>query len=279
MRFLSFIKNSFLSQLELFTIIPAPKHRFIPYKLSAWASPLIGAIIGVLVAFPIDTLYTNLYHYLTYYHDNSGTQIATNSKLFELFALLALCSLFAMIIQIIITGAIHEDGLADCADALLQKDFDSRWKVSHDPYTGVFGMLSIVSLFFLRIFLYSMLLSNHAFIYALPLAFAVSRTAPMIISVIFKHHNKSNSMKMFGNNNSSFSILLASMIGSSGIIYLFGWIYGVIVVVVHDTVLLCKAWLLSSFYNGLNGDQLGVVVITSELLILISYLIFIFSFF
>lgn len=277
MRLLSFIKNSFFSQLTLFTIIPSPKHKFIPYQQSAWASPLIGILIGLFIALPIHTIYIYLYDLLILNHFETNLQIDDSIKIIESFALLALCSTFAIILQIIITGAIHEDGLADCSDALLQSGYESRWKVSHDPHTGVFGVISIVLIIVLRLFIYSLLLSNLIFIYALPLAFAVSRIVPVAISFIFKHHKKSSSMKRFGKNNNFISIIIATLIGLTGVIYFFGWVYGIIILLLHNTAVIFNAWLLSSFHNGLNGDQLGVLIIISEIIILIFYLFFNYS--
>lgn len=60
----------------------------------------------------------------------------------------ALLSVAAMII---VTGALHEDGLADLADGLGAKgDKDLRLRVMRDPHVGTFGTLALVLSILLR---------------------------------------------------------------------------------------------------------------------------------
>ena len=77
----------------LLTRLPAGKlNTYVP-KLTdaAWAFPAVGFIVGGIIA---------------------GIYITTSQFMLPSFA----SAIFALIFGIFCTGAIHEDGLADCAD-------------------------------------------------------------------------------------------------------------------------------------------------------------------
>lgn len=55
-----------------------------------------------------------------------------------------LAALFAIAIGIVLTGALHEDGLADTADALGGRDVASRLAIMRDSRSGSFGIIALV---------------------------------------------------------------------------------------------------------------------------------------
>ncbi len=57
-----------------------------------------------------------------------------------------LSALFAVLAGLVITGAMHEDGLADFADALGGRSREDRLRIMRDPGTGVFGVLALLIL-------------------------------------------------------------------------------------------------------------------------------------
>jgi len=93
---------------------------------AAWAFPLVGAGIGGVAAFA-----------------------------FLLAQLLGLgdwpAALLAVLASIGLTGALHEDGLADTADGLIGgNDRDQRLAIMHDSQHGTFGVVAIVFSVLLR---------------------------------------------------------------------------------------------------------------------------------
>jgi adenosylcobinamide-GDP ribazoletransferase len=93
---------------------------------AAWAFPLVGAGIGAVAAFA-----------------------------FVLAQMLGLgdwsAALWAVLASIALTGALHEDGLADTADGLLGgRDRDHALAVMRDSRLGTFGVLAIVLSVLLR---------------------------------------------------------------------------------------------------------------------------------
>jgi adenosylcobinamide-GDP ribazoletransferase len=57
----------------------------------------------------------------------------------------AAATVLAMVALVVVTGALHQDGLADAADGLgARGDRERRLTVMRDPATGVFGTLALV---------------------------------------------------------------------------------------------------------------------------------------
>jgi adenosylcobinamide-GDP ribazoletransferase len=93
---------------------------------AAWAFPLVGAGIGGVVAF-----------------------------VFLLVQLLGLgdwlAAVLAVLAGVVLTGALHEDGLADTADGLIGgHDRDQRLAIMRDSRHGTFGVVAIVLTVLLR---------------------------------------------------------------------------------------------------------------------------------
>jgi len=93
---------------------------------AAWAFPLVGAGIGGVAAFAF--------------------------LLVQLFGLGDWpAAVLAVLAGIVLTGALHEDGLADTADGLIGgKDRDARLAIMRDSRHGTFGVLAIVLSVLLR---------------------------------------------------------------------------------------------------------------------------------
>jgi len=93
---------------------------------AAWAFPLVGAGIGGLAGLA-----------------------------FLLVQLLGLgdwlAAVLAVLVSIVLTGALHEDGLADTADGLIGgRDREQRLAIMHDSRHGTFGVIALVLSVLLR---------------------------------------------------------------------------------------------------------------------------------
>lgn len=113
-----------IAGLTFFTRLPLPV-RFMPAQpmpLAAlvWTFPLAGLLVGLLSG----TVYGLLHA--------TGLSIALTTVLTVLF-------------QILLTGALHEDGLADTADGLFGgKDKSQRLAIMRDSRIGSFGALALI---------------------------------------------------------------------------------------------------------------------------------------
>lgn len=86
---------------------------------AAWAWPLVGAGVGAV---------------------GGGVILLTAGTGLHPLA----CGLLALAAMAILTGALHEDGLADLADGLGVMDRDRRLEVMKDSRLGTFGALALI---------------------------------------------------------------------------------------------------------------------------------------
>lgn len=124
----------FLQVLRFYSRLPAPAFRFEPapharpdFRRGYWAIPLVGAIIGALGAAAGGLAYL------------AGLSTAVAAAL-------------AIAMQVIATGAFHEDGLADCCDGLWGGATpERRREIMKDSRVGTFGASGLVLGFAIRI--------------------------------------------------------------------------------------------------------------------------------
>lgn len=120
-----------LTVLTFFTRLPISYDRGAKHPSLAdatWAFPLVGIFIGgvavlcakIVLAFGLSTMFA---------------------------------ALFVVFVQIIITGGLHEDGLADCADGFWgAHNSEKRLEIMKDSRIGTYGVLAL-GIFFLARFL------------------------------------------------------------------------------------------------------------------------------
>ena len=114
---------SFLTALRFLTRMPVPFVRTVdppPLKDAMWMFPVVGAVVGAMTG--------------------AALVFAHFARLPELF-----CGLFALAIAAMLTGAFHEDGLADVADGFGGGNTrEERLEIMKDSRIGAFGTLTLV---------------------------------------------------------------------------------------------------------------------------------------
>lgn len=92
----------------------------------------------------------------------------------------SVASVLGLIVLVAVTGALHQDGLADTADGLGARGVRSRrLEVMRDPATGVFGVLALVAWVLLLVSTLAALDGDRA-LRALTLACALARWAALL---------------------------------------------------------------------------------------------------
>jgi adenosylcobinamide-GDP ribazoletransferase len=116
-----------LTAITLLTRLPVPAFAgAVPLGRTVWAFPIVGAAVGVLAAF----VYT-LCH-----------RVGMPSLLASVWAVAAL---------VLLTGALHEDGLADTADGFGGGATRGRkLEIMRDSRLGTYGALALVILLLVR---------------------------------------------------------------------------------------------------------------------------------
>jgi len=123
----------FLSALSFLTIIKIPK-KFLIFKVDKSSEllsffPTVGLLIGIL-NFVVFLIFSLIFH-----------------------PLLSAC--LVVIFEIVLTGGLHLDGLADTFDGFCSKEQDKNKiiEIMKKPNIGVFGVISIIFLIILKIVL------------------------------------------------------------------------------------------------------------------------------
>jgi adenosylcobinamide-GDP ribazoletransferase len=116
--------------------------------------PVVGALVGLAVA---------------------GTDIGIGMVLPRLPA-----AAVAVTVGVVLTGALHEDGLADTADALGARDRADALRILRDPTHGTYGVLALIASFAMRVSAIASLDRPRA-LAMLPVAHTLSRVAAVAI--------------------------------------------------------------------------------------------------
>lgn len=149
--------------LMLLTRLPAGRLRepVPPIAASAWAFPLAGLAVGLGAAFVF-----------------WGVALALP---------IPVAALIALIAQILLTGALHEDGLADFADGIWGgQTTERRLEIMRDSRIGTYGVLALIVSLALRWQLLVVLAQRNFDVTLLVLVVMamLSRVAPVLLLAI-----------------------------------------------------------------------------------------------
>lgn len=138
---------------QFMTRLPMPAIRGGHLADAAVWFPLVGLVVGALVALP-----------LVWVPDPR------------------LAALLALVVWVWVTGGLHLDGLADLADALgaAHRDRERFIAVLADPHVGSFGVMALVLQLIAKFVLLWMLAEAHAAWWTLPLIAAWARLGALI---------------------------------------------------------------------------------------------------
>lgn len=169
---------------------------------------------------------------------------------------------------LLITGGLHEDGLADCADGLgatLKRE--RALQIMRDSNIGTYGTLALIISIGLRWAALSSL-APMAGVLAIIISFTVARSA-MTIAMKFSNYAREDGLGKQAEDisQSSFVIGLGAAFSIAAIL---GWHWGII----SFALAILVAWLflkrLEHRLGGYTGDGLGAMEQLAEITILIT---------
>ena len=246
----------FFSGLSFYTRIPCPQWvEYSPNNLNKSRKylPLIGLFIGLFAA-------------LVFF---------ISSLLLPASVSIAL----SMIATVYLTGAFHEDGLADCADG-----FGGGWekaqilKIMKDSRIGAYGTISLILMFGLKfIVLWELQLVSERL---LMLALIVSHSLSRLMSSLTMQHYVYVSELTSSKSKSVTSLHLSSseMLFSVFPLALTLLIFAKLSLLVSMVPVIVLAWFLAQFYQkqigGYTGDCLGATQQITEVFYFIILLAF-----
>ena len=201
-----------------------------------------------------------------------GALIGLAGALAYAVALLAVSPLLAAALAtaflVALTGALHEDGLADCADAWAGgSNREDALRILHDPAHGTYGVVALVLILLIRVSEVAAMSASSALL-LLPVAHALSRTA-MVGVLATTPHARSTGLGAFYAALASRRTLAAALAGGLAI--------GL--ALVGPSVVACAAvaavggWLVRRLavrhIGGVTGDVLGAAQQVTETAVLI----------
>ena len=224
----------FLGALQLLTIWPV-HGKTAPLGESAIFFPLIGALLGA----------------------SAGGIMFFSSRAFiePLPAMLATAWLIA------ITGCLHEDGLADVADAVRSgRSREKMMLILKDSRIGTYGAVVLIVSIVLRWQALAQCRTNV--VYALAAALALSRTTLVVLAATTASTGKGLGYAF--HSGLSRSTLLVAVVQAIAFSFLAGWRYAIALLFASGmVVVLARRWFLQRL-GGANGDCLGAACQTAE---------------
>ena len=218
----------FLTALQFLTIIPVSRATGRKLGEAGPVFPIIGALLGLVAGLIFSTLQSHL-----------GLNIA---------ALLSLTFLS------VITGGLHEDGLADVADAFRAGRSPQRiLEILHDSRIGTYGGLALIVTFLLR-WQSLILVQSHTWAKLSALC-ALSRGAMVALGATSKPAGGGLGAEFMGSltrTTAIITVLLAATV-TIGLSQLTGLL---MVIVTGLTVLAARSYFHKRL-GGVNGDCMG----------------------
>jgi adenosylcobinamide-GDP ribazoletransferase len=186
------------------------------------------------------------------------------------FGLSPLPSAFlALAAIVILSGAMHEDGLADTVDGLIGgSDKKNRLAIMHDSFIGTYGVLALIFSVGIRVAILASLADPGMVAAALIAAQAVSRAGLPVIVSNMKPARRSGLAVAAG--RPSYDRVYASVALGAALSLLFlGPVAGLFALLVAAAVIVAMMALSRHFVGGYTGDILGAAQQACEVAVLL----------
>jgi adenosylcobinamide-GDP ribazoletransferase len=251
------IKNKyvidFFATVMFFTRIPI-KWSFFSDKppnltKAAWAFPLVGLLTGVLSGVLGDFL------------------IFLGLPIF-------LCCIIAITLSVILTGAFHEDGLADTADGLGAGGSPERInEIIHDSRLGTYGVVALILGLLTRLGLLLTLFEySYSLVSILSVGFASGKLA-IIFSRNFFNNSRFVKMGSVVGTISNKNLFIATVIWALPTLIIFPF-YGILLGGILMAFIIFILGLKSKkALGGISGDILGAIAFLTELVFLLGIIV------
>lgn len=231
--------------LALLTRMPV-KARFDRTAQATWAFPLVGLVLGLIF---------------------TCITVAAQAIGFGV----GISAIMALAASIILTGAMHEDGLADSADGLWGGwEKARRLEIMHDSRIGTYGVLALIAAMILRFSAVSLLLHEHMLTGAFIAAAMMSRAALPYVMTLLPHARQDGLSVQTGRPSRQ-----TASIGAALACALAWFCVGFVgMVVALAVIMLCTAALMAiarAKIGGQTGDILGATQIVTEVAALLAF--------
>lgn len=177
----------------------------------------------------------------------------------------AAATVLALAAMVIVTGALHQDGLADTADGLgVRGDRDRRLAVMRDSSIGVFGALALIGWALLLVVVLGQLSAAHA-VEALIVSAALGRWAALLHAAWSPPARAEGLGAGFAVGR--IALVLATAVAVAAALALGGVGPGLAAVAAGVAVGLLSAVHVRATLGGRTGDTLGATVALTEVVV------------
>jgi adenosylcobinamide-GDP ribazoletransferase len=240
----------FVTAFRTLTILPAPGKETDEFPLSIMGFPLVGLLLGGIV-------------WAFYYISR-----LLAARMIPLFVLPALAT------ESLVTGALHLDGLGDCADAFPgRRDRQRILDILKDSRMGTFGVCAIVFDLLFKFVLWRFWFEQAA-IRIIIMSLVLSRTMQGCLLVIMPNAREEGIASAFAGNHLLRHKLLAgatvAVVGALSIPFFPNWMAAVVLWLSAALVTLLWALYCRKKIGGITGDCLGALNELVEVIVLLS---------
>ena len=180
----------------------------------------------------------------------------------------ALAAGLVLAVQVIVTGAMHEDGLADSADGLWGGWTRARrLEIMRDSRIGTYGVIALVMSLGLRWQALTLVLAAGLHWPAL-IAVAVLSRAVMVALMHHLPHARDDGLSRQTGRPGRDTALLAMALGAVGALLLGGWAF--VLIVVAGLAALAVTSIARAKIGGQTGDILGATQQVTEIALLLT---------
>ena len=176
-----------------------------------------------------------------------------------------LSSALTVLCVVVVTGAIHFDGLADAADGLLAHlDKEKRFKVMAQPEVGVFAVVALVMVLLLMWVSLASMVPNYLFLIAV---FTLSRELSAISVELFSYAKADGIASSFRSLTDSLrgtAILILEVLASLALLGYSEGIKGLLVGIIGIALWSVVMWRANRLLGGYTGDVLGAAIVLVE---------------
>ena len=220
------------------------------FMTALWAFPIVGVVIGAAGGLAM-----------------LGAQTLYLPPLF--------IALLGVLVMVMLSGAMHEDGLADMADGFGGgRDLESKIRIMHDSRIGTYGVLALILGNVGRIVLLSDLATFHKgidLVALIALIAAAARFQPVIQLALFPISQHASLASLVA-RPSIIQLIAAVLIWAVPLYFLLGIPS---LLIMSAPALFLSLWLgrlATRQVEGLTGDVMGATTIIGEIALMASLL-------
>lgn len=170
-----------------------------------------------------------------------------------------------LLFWVLLTGALHLDGLGDCLDGLYGgSNQEERLRIMKDVHLGTMGIVGLILMLGLKyLFLNEMLYDPSLWIWLFLLP-ALSRWTPIFLSFLFPYARPGGGLGAALVSGTGKKELFWATVLAWGPVLVFTGFWGIGLIGVLLIWSLICGWYFSKKLGGVTGDVLGAVIETGE---------------